>query len=129
MGRAATLIDLNSEEFATLPPHFDTSEGPVLTTEQWEDILPGYSTYYPACFRCTLNFLLASLCYHEPWLRDTLPPAHPLRLNRVWTSGILQCLRPKVHCGTFSNDITNLVATGIPPYVIINVKVSSMEVK
>lgn len=50
VGRAATGLDLNEPSFAILPPHFDCTEGPVLSLQEWELILPGYSNTYPAEF-------------------------------------------------------------------------------
>ena len=51
--------------FADLPSHFDLSDGPILTVEEWEEILPNYSTLYPATFRVALAHMLASLVYHQ----------------------------------------------------------------
>lgn len=52
-GRAATgicigliLSIIKKMLFADLPPHFDLSEGAVLTVNQWEEILPNYTTFY-----------------------------------------------------------------------------------
>jgi len=39
-GRAATGICIMEASFADLPPHFNLSDGPVLTVEEWEEILP-----------------------------------------------------------------------------------------
>jgi hypothetical protein len=64
VGRAATGLDVNSLEFSCLPPHFDIKDS-VLTTELWEEILPGYITFYPIEFRAALPYLLASLVYHK----------------------------------------------------------------
>ena len=50
-GRAATGMDINSPSFGALPPHFDLTEGDVLSVPQWEAILPNYSTFYPPTFR------------------------------------------------------------------------------
>ena len=47
MGRAATGLSTNDPDFAILPPHFNTTKGPVISVQEWEDILPGYETYYP----------------------------------------------------------------------------------
>ena len=47
-GRAATGICIMDASFADLPPHFDLSDGPIITVEEWEEILPNYSTFYPA---------------------------------------------------------------------------------
>ena len=118
-GRAATGLPITEPEFADLPPHFDLSQGPVLTVSEWEDILPGYSTYYPQSFRQVLPFLLASLVYHREFLRERLDPAHPLFLTRLWTSNVITALAPKVYAGTGKHPVTNLTATGIPPHILL----------
>ena len=119
-GRAAAGLSINDPDFAILPPHFDQTDGSVLSVAEWEDILPGYSSFYPSCFRVTLPYLLASLVYHREWLVKTLPGNHLLFQQRVWTSGVLERLAPKVHIGVFRNDVTKMKATGIPPYVKLN---------
>ena len=43
LGRAAAGSDQNDASFRTLPPHFDDLDGPALSLEESECILPGYS--------------------------------------------------------------------------------------
>jgi hypothetical protein len=54
-GRAATGLCLNEPEFANLPPHFNISAGPILTTDEWCEILPGYNNF-PNCFKEVLPY-------------------------------------------------------------------------
>ena len=88
-----------------------------MSVEEWEFILPGYSSFYPVSFRKVCPFLLASLVYHMDWLKDNLPTNHPLFISRVWTSGLLDRLKPLLQSGNISNPITKLCATGVPEYV------------
>eukprot|EP00603_Paraphysomonas_imperforata_P004644 CAMPEP_0114439124 /NCGR_PEP_ID=MMETSP0103-20121206/15022_1 /TAXON_ID=37642 ORGANISM="Paraphysomonas imperforata, Strain PA2" /NCGR_SAMPLE_ID=MMETSP0103 /ASSEMBLY_ACC=CAM_ASM_000201 /LENGTH=694 /DNA_ID=CAMNT_0001609847 /DNA_START=28 /DNA_END=2109 /DNA_ORIENTATION=- len=127
VGRAATGLSTNDPDFAILPPHFDVSNGPVLSVEEWEDILPGYSTFYPDSFRVALPYLLASLAYHRDWLDSNLSSQHPLFSQRVWTCGILQRLKSKVMTGIFYNHTSKMTATGVPPYVVLGNRMTSME--
>lgn len=71
-GRAATGLPLTDAEFAILPPHLNISEGSILTLNQWNQILPGYSSYYLESFRPVIPFLLASLVYHKRFLEENL---------------------------------------------------------
>lgn len=119
-GRAATGLTITSPEFADLPPHFDISSGPVLTVSEWDDILPGYSTFYPENFRGCLPFLLASLVYHREWIINTFSSNHPLFSQRVWTSGIMQRLSEKVLSGNGRNEVSKLFATGIPAHILLS---------
>lgn len=118
-GRAATGLPITEVSFADLPPHFDLSQGAVITVEQWEDILPGYSTYYPQSFRQVLPFLLASMVHHKDYLQSTLNSNHPLFLTRLWTSGILDTLSPRVYTGNGKHPVTHMTATGIPPHILL----------
>lgn len=49
-GRAATGLPVIDISFANLPPHFIKGDS-GLTASEWDDILPGYSTFYPKSFR------------------------------------------------------------------------------
>ena len=70
LGRAAAGFDQNDFSFGTLPPHFDDSDGPALSLEEWECILPGYSTFYSVVFRVAIPFLLASIVFHQDLIKD-----------------------------------------------------------
>ena len=120
-GRAATGININSASFADLPAHFDLTRGPILSVEEWEEILPGYSTFYPETFRVVLPFLLAQIVYHRTWLKDTLAENHPFFNQRVWTSGIIDRLKleDKVLAGVMTNEVSGLSATGVPPHIVL----------
>ncbi|KAF0696171.1 Aste57867_13060 [Aphanomyces stellatus] len=125
VGRAATGLNVNDAKFATLPPHFGNTA--LVTPSQWEEILPGYSTFYPPSFRSAIPFLLASLVHHRDWLHRTLHSSHPLFLSPVWASGLLIKLLPNVYLGTLHNPATNLVATGIPPHVPLYQQLQAMQ--
>lgn len=118
-GIAATGLTMTSTEFACLPPHFNASDGSVLTVAEWEDIVPGFSTYFPSHFRPVIPYLLASVIFHKEWLVETLPLQHPLFNSRLWTSGVMDRLSSKVLSGNGRNEISGLTATGIPPHVLI----------
>jgi hypothetical protein len=120
---------VNDYSFSVLPPHFNEVNGPVLTVEEWEEILPGYTTFYPSGFRVALPYLLASLSYHQEWLQSTLSPRHPLFLQRVWRDGVLPRVAPFVCSGLMKNLETGLRATGVPPSVVLCGRMLSLEEK
>lgn len=129
-GRAATGLPLTSPKFSQLPAHFiNKADEPILTESEWEDILPGYTSYYPKEFRPVIPYLLASLVHHRNFLDESLPANHPLRLQRVWTSGILSALSSRVYTGTGKNTTTNLEATGIPPHIVVANQIEELEAK
>jgi hypothetical protein len=67
-GRMLSGLPFNQCSFALLPPHF-TGEGMRLI--HWDRIMPLYSRL-PDTFKRALPYLLASICYHESWLKETL---------------------------------------------------------
>ena len=120
-------MDINSEQFSVLPPHFGNNQEGILSVNEWEDILPGYSTYYPKQFRVAIPYLLASIVYHQEWLKEKLPNNHPIFLQRIYTSGLLNKLRDNIlgNC-LFSSEI-GMQATGVPPNVVLNYCMCSLE--
>lgn len=127
VGRAATGISTSDMAFASLPPHFDETECEILSIAEWDDMLPGFLTFYPRSFRVALPYLLASIVYHEEWLSKFLPPSHPFFFTRLWTSNIISRLKPKVLTGFLQNEKSRLKATGIPPYVMLASRVTGVE--
>ena len=97
-----------------------------MPVDEWKSFLPDY-TRYPDRFKATLPYLLASMVYHRKWITDTLPVQHPLFLQQVWTSGILERLAEKVIIGHFHDVNVGMKATGIPPYVVLSHQISSLE--
>jgi hypothetical protein len=113
VGRAATGLNINDVQFAILPPHFDEKCTPILSREEWETILPGFSTIFPSGFRSALPFLLASIVYHSEFLIENLPSAHPLFVSRLWTTGTVGRLKSRVLTGVVENTCSGLQATGM----------------
>jgi hypothetical protein len=65
-GRAASGLPLIDVSLANLPPHFLRNDEDYPSTAEWEDILPGHSTFYPLSFREVIPLRLASLVNHQP---------------------------------------------------------------
>jgi hypothetical protein len=127
-GRAATGLPLTDVSFANLPAHFLTEEDGI-TSEEWEQILPGYSSFYPQSFREVIPYLLASLVHHRQYLRDLqlVHPRHPLFLQYVWTSGILDKVKDKVGAGCNRNPTSKMFATGVPPHLVLANRIAEMQ--
>lgn len=101
------------EEYGCLPPHFNTKEGPALSTEEWDTILPGF-IHYPSSFRAALPFLLASLLHHFDFIHQNYHPQHPIFSSRLFTlpAQRISELRARVHVGNFKNKTTGMEARG-----------------
>ena len=115
-GRVLSGLPFNDASFASLPPHF-TAEG--LAKIRWTTVLPLY-TRIPETFKRALPYLLASICFHEQWLRSTLPAHHPLFHTHLFASGDVQMLRMFVVAGRNRCPLTSVIATGIPPHLVLS---------
>lgn len=102
-------------EFATLPPHFDcASETTFLgTVGGYDNVLPGHDTYESG-FQQLAPMMLASVVYHQDWIKGHLHPEHPFFESRAWRAvqnhGHLLAMDPKWvddHC-----ESTRMQATG-----------------
>ena len=116
VGRCASGLPINDNEFATLPPHFINLAD--LTNEDLRTCVQDYDTY-PACFKPAIPFLIASIVFHREWLRVRLPGQHPLFQSRIWTSGMIGKHVSNVVTGIGRNVRSGLVATGVPPHLIL----------
>jgi hypothetical protein len=63
------------------------------------------------------------------YLVETLPASHPLFIQRVWTSGIMNRLKDKILSGCGRNDKSKMFATGIPPHILLANELIKLESK
>jgi len=101
-GRVLSGLPFTDSSFSSLPPHF-VQDG--LDRIQWASILPPYARL-PETFKRALPCLLASICYHEQWLRSTLPSHHPLFATYLFASGCVNSLKEHVIAGRSRCSIT-----------------------
>jgi hypothetical protein len=88
----------------------------------------GYDNY-PDGFKTCFPYLLASLIYHEQYLREFLYDAHPLWNSRVFTNNRhLHALRADgaILLGVGICPDTGLRATGIPAHLAIADKITKL---
>jgi hypothetical protein len=109
LGRAIAGLPFNGG-FSTLPPHFDSLTQAYLVRETWIRVLPEYDSY-PIGFKSCLPYLLASVMYHENFLKGVLDPQHPLFQSPLYTSGVAAALRGKA---ALDGDRTRMQTTGVP---------------
>lgn len=117
---------MTTKHFSLLPPHFCEEGGAIFSEEQWNEYLPGYVDYYPESFRRVVPYLVAQLCYHHVFLQENLSQDHPLRNTRIWRSGALVQLLPRLRGGLLPEP-THMKPTGIPPHVVIAAEVSELK--
>ncbi|KAJ1406964.1 hypothetical protein B484DRAFT_307516, partial [Ochromonadaceae sp. CCMP2298] len=95
---------------------------------KWREIVDGYDNY-PDGFKTCFPYLLASLIYHELYLREFLYDAHPLWNSRVFANNShLHALRADgaILLGVDICPDTWLRATGIPTHLAIADKITKL---
>jgi hypothetical protein len=126
-GRVVSGLSIfSTKDFPILPPHFDQSVLSSFTSTFWNNLLPGYDRF-PTCFRQCLPYLLASLVHHQQYLREVLPPNHPLFNCPVFASGLIGDLKNAILLGTGCCGKTSMRATGVPPYITLGVSVDNLR--
>ena len=88
-GRVLSGLPFSESAFASLPPHLDAAAAAEVA---WPTVFPLY-TCLPESFKRALPYMLASISYHEEWLRANLSEMHPLFSTPLFTSGTLTSLR------------------------------------
>lgn len=77
----------------------------------------------------TLPYLCASLAYHADWLSANLHRRHPLFRTYIWTSGFLDNAKQHVILGNHRCEVTNVRASGIPPFMMVARQIYDMGEK
>lgn len=126
VGRVVSGLPMTDDRFGTLPPHFAQSVLESISEDMWLEMLPNYASY-PSCFRCTLPFLLASVVYHDSWLRANLDSRHPLFNSRLYAGGFFAKYADKVLVGRVECQETGMVATGVPSHIMLSKTVSDLS--
>eukprot|EP00924_Labyrinthula_sp_SR-Ha-C_P014656 snap_masked-scaffold_74-processed-gene-0.44-mRNA-1 protein AED:0.01 eAED:0.01 QI:0/-1/0/1/-1/1/1/0/718 len=117
VGRTVSGLPISSYKFSTLPPRFTFADDQVERAKQL--MFPSA----PKQISLILEFCLASMVYHENFLRKELPENHLLFNTPIFQEkSLIQTLRKKVICGVSNSDGSGLQATGIPAHVDILTK-------
>ena len=115
VGRVAAGLPVDSEMFAVMPPTF--AQNSPLINHAIRLAFPQLhvnQSIDEARFMPVAKYLLASVVFHEDWLRQNLPDNHPLFQNRLFADMYLEQLKPFV-----STSLSTTGATGIPPLVTL----------
>ena len=112
VGRTVSGLPPNSYMFSILPPFI---EQPI--PNMIEIITACFPNIPPNCYKFA-EFCLASVAYHEQFLRDTLSSDHTLFNSPFFTMGWINIVKPSVVCRVPNPDDV-MQATGVPPHVIL----------
>jgi len=116
LGRFVSGLCFTSNEFSTLPPHIVSRD--ILANINWNDIVPYYDRY-PAPFKTSIPFLVASVTYHLDFLNTVLLPTHPLYQTPFYTNKCYELFKNEIFTGFGKCSKTELQATGIPANHVI----------
>jgi hypothetical protein len=123
-GRVLAGLPITDSNFGSLPPHFRSLD----LEFSWNELLPGYENY-PESFQTCLPFLLASIVYHEDWLKRNLHHNHPIFLQRIFSGGYVSRLKALVVTGSGTDPDCGMVATGIPHHILLAERLRAVEDK
>jgi hypothetical protein len=122
LGRILSGLDVNSTQFALLPPHFVPD---TISDTQILRVFPAF--HLRPQNMGLLRLILPSLVHHHTVLCEQLPEKHPLRLTTVFIDRAFRhALRAKMITGL---DSLYMHATGIPPHVSILRQGASMNAR
>ena len=132
---AVSGLPTTTTHFSLLPPHF-TREDLQIISDLWLQIHPDYACF-PCGFQKIFPFLLASLIYHEEFLKRSLPLNHPIflspifqyRLENLGDKTIMEYFRGKILLGNNYCEKTGMQASGIPPTIMVMHEVGAQNVK
>ena len=127
IGRAVSGLPIDGNDFSILPPHFSTADLIILNEMGFQNILDGYEKF-PVSFLRSIPFLLASLVYHQDFLKDNLHASHPLfhqaiftrRFQQLSNKTLVEFFKGKILLGTSICKDTQIRATGIPIHLAIS---------
>jgi len=112
LGRIVAGLPHGSCDFGYLPPHFHPG-----FDYEWSEVVPCYDLL-PVTFKRVVPFLVASVVFHNTWLRSNVHSNHPIFRNTLWTKGSLSQLQDLISSGINKSSNTELRATGLSPNLI-----------
>ncbi|DAZ99922.1 TPA: LOW QUALITY PROTEIN: hypothetical protein N0F65_011845, partial [Lagenidium giganteum] len=121
VGRSVCGLPSSSEQSGILPPHFSSCDSVV--SDAIDTAFGGGLGH----MRFVLEFALASLAYHHPYLKVTLPPKNLLLKSPIFTN-MQQCsaLRSHMRCG-LERIGDGMKASGVPSHCVLLAKMNSVE--
>ncbi len=120
VGRTVSGLPIDQAEFSILPPFFSENSDFV------KDIITQCFPNMPSKLFNVCKFCLASVIYHESFLRETLPKNHPVLHHLLFRDrALLEKCKALVVC-TLPYETESIKATGIPPHVSILTHMKNM---
>jgi hypothetical protein len=131
VGRFIAMLPQHEPRFASLPPHFTTEGIALLQRVGLGRLVPCYDLL-PNSFKRVIPYFIATLLYHEQWLRATFRDMnHPLWKSALFTHNLqaISQLKRHVVAGIYHNEQTKMTATGIPGYISMAQQLKELQDK
>jgi hypothetical protein len=123
-------LELTTANFAILPPHFSAKGLTQLNALGIHTFFDCYEDF-PDCFKGCCQYLLASVLFHYPILKNWWPEVdHPVWQSKMFivhSAETLQNLRAEIITGKFTDPDSGMTATGIPNIVRIHARFDEMQ--
>ena len=111
--------------FGALPPRFQEADMRLLLSIGLTKVFPNYDAQ-PDTFKAVIPYLIASILFHQSWMRENLSRDHPIFSSPIFTKGIdeldgqslSQKFDGKILGGILRCEDTGLEATGIPEHLV-----------
>lgn len=122
VGRCVAGLPVHSAEFATLPPLF--REDSDAAKELAASIVATCFPAVPVELHAICKTMVASVIYHEEWLRKTAPD-HPVFSTPLFVLDV-GALKRIVYC-KIASPTDDLQPTGVPAHVSLKVEIASLR--
>jgi hypothetical protein len=109
VGRTVCGLNIDSEEFAALCPHFKDDSVDIA-----EAISSGFMESATNSAKSAARLMVASVIFHWDWLIKNLPLGHPFFTSTIYTKNLNLKWKNSVTAGYFENKETGLRASGLP---------------
>jgi hypothetical protein len=122
VGRCVAGLPVHSAEFAMLPPMFLEKDDSTrqLVASTIDSCFPSVSV----AFRAICKTMVASVIYHEDWLRN-IAPKHPVFATPLFALDVPALKR--IICCKIAGTTDDLQPTGVPAHVSLKVDIVSLR--
>lgn len=117
VGRTVAGLNILSEDFAVLPPHFQSVYNDYIF-DALNILMPGHAEYLPM----GAEMALASVVYHKDWIKNNLQSRHPVFNTILFCqtnlmNGLYEKLQTEESLMQPTGDIIFYLMLGVPPHV------------
>ncbi len=127
VGRLAAGLDINSTDFISLPPRFDMPSQLQATKvkQTVKEVFPGL----PEVLLGAAIHGLASILYHEEFLKQNVPASSPIFMNPLFLNTQLKEKVKDMLISGPKKGSSDISPSGVPPHVLLLKKLDELKRK